>query len=94
MQPETPRDIDAAPISWRECGTGVPVVFLHAMVTSRLGWDPQMLALSDSYRCIAWDMPVSYTHLDVYKRQVLLTAAGEWSKRACPSLPMVMNFAS
>ncbi len=57
MQPETPRDIDAAPISWRECGTGVPVVFLHAMVTSRLGWDPQMLALSDSYRCIAWDMP-------------------------------------
>jgi pimeloyl-ACP methyl ester carboxylesterase len=27
------------------------------MVTSRAGWAPQMQALSDRYRCIAWDMP-------------------------------------
>mgnify|MGYP000857397303 CR=1 FL=1 len=57
MQTECPRDFDAAPISWRECGAGAPVIFLHAMVTSRTGWGPQMLALSDTYRCIAWDMP-------------------------------------
>lgn len=57
MQPESPRDFEATPISWRECGAGAPVIFLHAMVTSRTGWEPQMQALSDRYRCIAWDMP-------------------------------------
>ena len=57
MQSEVFKDIDSAPIAWRECGSGAPVVFLHAMVTSRIGWDPQMRDLSDSYRCIAWDMP-------------------------------------
>lgn len=50
-------DIDKTPISWREGGTGDAVVFLHAMVTSRTGWEPQMRALSADYRCIAWDMP-------------------------------------
>jgi 3-oxoadipate enol-lactonase len=50
-------DRDVLPISWRECGSGAPVIFLHAMVTSRTGWDPQIQALSDRYRCIAWDMP-------------------------------------
>mgnify|MGYP003382609584 CR=1 FL=1 len=57
MPLETLSDLDVAPISWRECGAGAPVVFLHAMVTSRTGWDPQIRALSDTYRCIAWDMP-------------------------------------
>ncbi len=50
-------DRDTAPIGWRECGSGAPVIFLHAMVTSSTGWDPQMQALSRDYRCIAWDMP-------------------------------------
>lgn len=46
-----------APIAWRETGSGEPVVFLHAMVTSSLGWEPQIAGLSDLYRCIVWDMP-------------------------------------
>ena len=51
------RDVDAAPISWRESGSGEAVIFLHSMVTSRAGWDPQLQALSADFRCIAWDMP-------------------------------------
>lgn len=50
-------DFDGGEISWREAGAGEPVIFLHAMVTSRIGWDPQILALAPGYRCIAWDMP-------------------------------------
>lgn len=51
------RDNDGGAIAWRESGEGEPVIFLHAMVTSRQGWEPQMEALSSRYRCIAWDMP-------------------------------------
>ena len=51
------RDIEVTPISWRECGAGEAVIFLHAMVTSSTGWDPQMQVLAADYRCIAWDMP-------------------------------------
>jgi len=57
MEPTIFRDMDVTPISWRECGAGEAVIFLHAMVTSRTGWDPQMQVLSKDYRCIAWDMP-------------------------------------
>ena len=55
------RDVNAAPISWRESGSGEAVIFLHAMVTSRAGWDPQLQTLSADFRCIAWDMP-GYGH--------------------------------
>ena len=51
------RDVDAEPIAWREAGSGPPVIFLHAMAGSRTAWEPQLMALSDRYRCIAWDMP-------------------------------------
>lgn len=50
-------DVEADPISWREAGSGVPVIFLHAMVTSARGWDPQLAALSPEFRAIAWNMP-------------------------------------
>lgn len=53
----TAKNIDRTPIAWREMGQGEAVIFLHAMVTSRTGWEPQMTALSSDYRCIAWDMP-------------------------------------
>ena len=52
-----PKNIDQTPISWCEMGQGEPVIFLHAMVTSRTGWEPQMTALASDFRCIAWDMP-------------------------------------
>ncbi len=55
--PNIPKNIDQTPIAWREMGQGEAVIFLHAMVTSRTGWEPQMTALSMDFRCIAWDMP-------------------------------------
>lgn len=57
MKSITAQDRAGHPIAWREAGDGAPVIFLHAMVTSRLGWEPQMARLARDYRCIAWDMP-------------------------------------
>ena len=37
--------------------------------------DPSELAPSHVFSVPAWAYPVSYTHLDVYKRQRLITAA-------------------
>jgi 3-oxoadipate enol-lactonase len=51
------RDVDALPVAWREAGDGPLVVFLHGLGTTRTGFDPQLVALSDDYRCAAWDMP-------------------------------------
>ena len=50
-------DHDRSPIAWREAGEGSPVVFLHGLGGSRTAWDPQLRALADRFRCIAWDMP-------------------------------------
>ena len=47
--------------SWREAGSGPPVIFLHGLGGSRLSWAPQLSELSTSFRCIAWDMP-GYGH--------------------------------
>ncbi len=50
-------DVDEVPAAWREAGSGLPVVFLHGLGMTRTGWDAQLAALSDRYRCVAWDMP-------------------------------------
>ncbi len=50
-------DVDEVPVAWREAGSGLPVVFLHGLGMTRTGWDAQLAALSDRYRCVAWDMP-------------------------------------
>jgi 3-oxoadipate enol-lactonase len=52
-----PRDVDAAPVAWREAGSGPLVLFLGGLGTTRIGWDPQLAALGERYRCVAWDMP-------------------------------------
>lgn len=51
------RDVDAAPVAWREAGSGAPVLFLHGLGGSRLAFEPQLAALAGRYRCVAWDMP-------------------------------------
>lgn len=51
-----PIDVDADP-SWRECGSGDVVVFLHGLGGTRTAWEPQLEALADRWRCVAWDMP-------------------------------------
>lgn len=53
----TPTDYTSSGLSWREVGTGPPVVFLHGLGGSRTSWGPQLRALSDRFRCVAWDMP-------------------------------------
>ena len=50
------RDVDGA-ISWREAGDGDVVLFLHGLGGSRTAWEPQIEALSERWRCVAWDMP-------------------------------------
>jgi 3-oxoadipate enol-lactonase len=51
------RDIDAAPVAWREAGSGPLVLFLGGLGMTRTGFDPQLEALGSRYRCVAWDMP-------------------------------------
>lgn len=51
------RDVDAAPVAWREAGEGPLVLFLHGLGMSRTGWDAQLAGLADRWRCVAWDMP-------------------------------------
>ena len=51
------RDVDAAPVAWREAGSGPLVLFLHGLGMTRTGFDPQLVALASDYRCVAWDMP-------------------------------------
>jgi pimeloyl-ACP methyl ester carboxylesterase len=50
-------DIDAAPIAWREAGTGSTAIFLHGLGGGRTAWRPQLAILSDHRRCVAWDAP-------------------------------------
>ncbi len=50
-------DVDATPVAWREAGDGDVVVFLHGLGGSRTAWEPQLAALSDRWRCVAWDLP-------------------------------------
>jgi pimeloyl-ACP methyl ester carboxylesterase len=51
------RDVERGTSAWREAGSGAPVVFLHGLGGSRTAWDPQLRALADTHRCIAWDAP-------------------------------------
>jgi pimeloyl-ACP methyl ester carboxylesterase len=53
----TPRDHDSSGLAWREAGVGPAVLFLHGLGGTRTAWEPQLEALSDRFRCIAWDMP-------------------------------------
>ena len=43
--------------AWREAGDGPTALFLHGLGLTRTGWEPQLAGLSDSRRCVAWDMP-------------------------------------
>lgn len=52
-----PTDHTHPPVAWREIGHGPPVVFLHGLGGTRTAWGPQLRALSDRFRCVAWDMP-------------------------------------
>ena len=40
------RDVDAAPVAWREAGSGPLVLFLGGLGMTRTGFDPQLAALA------------------------------------------------
>lgn len=44
-------------VAWIEAGDGEAIVFLHGLGGSATAWGPQLEALADRFRCIAWDMP-------------------------------------
>ena len=46
-----------AQISYREAGSGTPVVILHGLGGRSESWVPQYDGLSDRYRIIGWDAP-------------------------------------
>ena len=56
-------DVDASPITWREAGPDQATadtkvaVLLHGLGGSRIGWEPQLAALSTTHRVIAWEAP-------------------------------------
>ena len=55
-------------VTYTDTGKGRVVVLLHGFLGSAQMWEKAIQTLSKSYRVIAIN-PVSYTHLDVYKRQ-------------------------
>jgi len=48
---------DGRIVSYREAGSGTPVVILHGLGGRSDSWAPQYEALSDRYRVIDWDAP-------------------------------------
>ena len=49
---------DNGPIpSHKTCGEGPLLLFLHGLGGNRHAFDHQLSALSDRYRCVAWDVP-------------------------------------
>lgn len=57
MDREPPVDWLDGPFSWREAGSGPPIMFLHGLGGTRSAWGPQLRGLREQFRCIAWDMP-------------------------------------
>ena len=48
--------IDALEVGYDDIGTGMPVLFIHAFPLNRTLWAPQLSALVERCRCIAFDL--------------------------------------
>ena len=46
---------DGVKIHYEECGSGVPVVFVHEFAGDLRSWEPQISHFSRRYRCIAYN---------------------------------------
>lgn len=49
--------IDGMTITYREAGTGVPLVLIHGMGGGSAAWEAQYEGLADRFRVIGWDGP-------------------------------------
>lgn len=50
-------EVAGATISYREAGTGTPLLLLHGIGSASGSWQAQLARLSDDFRVIAWDAP-------------------------------------
>jgi 3-oxoadipate enol-lactonase len=59
MSEPAPVDVDASPIAYRVVGDpdSSLVLFLHGLGGGRTAWDPQLRAVGERRRALAWDMP-------------------------------------
>ena len=56
-------ELTAGTLSFRDTGTGAPVVFLHGLFTDSTLWRGVIERLQDTHRCLAPDLPLgSHTH--------------------------------
>ena len=46
---------DGVKLHYEECGSGVPVVFVHEFAGDIRSWEPQISHFSRRYRCIAYN---------------------------------------
>lgn len=44
-------------MTFLECGSGKPIVFLHGLMGGAQSWVPQLSLLSDRFHVVAWDAP-------------------------------------
>src|SRR5262245_48348877 len=49
-------NINGISIDYRDQGSGIPVVFIHAFPLNQTMWDPQFSELQDSFRTISIDL--------------------------------------
>ena len=52
-----PRRVPGGAISYRECGTGTPIVFVHGVAVNGDLWRRVVPRLAGGYRCITPDLP-------------------------------------
>jgi pimeloyl-ACP methyl ester carboxylesterase len=50
-------EVDGHSIAYREAGQGAALVLLHGFLCDSRCWMPQLSALSDGFRVVAWDAP-------------------------------------
>jgi proline iminopeptidase len=55
---------DNVRLYFEEVGTGTPILFVHEFASDHRGWEPQMRAFGQRYRCIAYSAR-GYTPSDV-----------------------------
>lgn len=68
-------ELPQGPISYREAGSGEPLVFVHGLLVNGDLWRKVVPGLSRDYRCITPDWPLG-SHLPAMKPDADLTPAG------------------
>ena len=70
-------ELDAGPISYRDSGSGDPILFVAGFLNDGTHWRKTVPLLEDEYRCIAPDWPLG-SHRTAMRPDADLTPAGAW----------------